>query len=307
MANIRLQQEVASQTPDLVWVDKGSWIYPSVLRNLHNHTKFLVHYNTDDVYGNSRFWLHRLGIKAYDLYLTTNRFNVREIEQRYGVRSVRVGMGYDHHVHTAGRLQKSPNQYSVVFIGHWEPHTEKYIGTLLRAGVSARVWGAGWQKAADPVLRSVTPLPETDYRATIAAADIALCFLSRWNRNESTGRSFEIPAIGSFLLAERTPEHEYLFGDGSHAALFSSEDELIEKTRYYLANPEKRQAIAQSGHQRVLELGLSWEDHVRREWPMALRLLNSGSDFQESDHFPFWQGFRDGSPADIGEHSCLRQ
>lgn len=299
--NVSLCRAAMKHRPDVVWIDKGVWIYPWTLWNLHRYIRFLVHYNTDDVFGRGgHFWLHRVGLRVYDLYLTTNRCNVLEIRQRYGGQTMRVGMGCDQDIHTPpvdiGR-DRQPRQ-SVVFVGHWEPHTEMYINALRRAGLPVRVWGYGWGKAHNAALRAVTVLPgDEEYVATIAAADIALCFLSRRNRNESTGRSFEIPAIGTFMLAERTAEHEFLYGDGMGAVLFSDEEEMIAKARYYLAHAEERQTIATVAYARCQALGLSWAQHMQREWPIVERLVTGGRRILEpEDDQPFWAGFRQGQP-----------
>lgn len=283
-------------SPAIVWIEKGTWVYPSTLRQMRERARFLVHYNTDDVFARGAyFWLHRLGLRSYDLYLTTNRYNAKEIQQRYGVRTLRVGMGYDSDFYCPPSLDSFEILSEAVFVGHWQPHTERYIMALLNSGVHVQVWGYNWWKAKVHALRATKHLPYTDYARTIGRAKIALCFLSRRNRNESTGRSFEIPAIGTFMLAERTAEHEFLYGDGVGAALFSSEKELVDKACYYLKHSEKRQAIAATGHARCQVLGLSWADHIRREWPIQIRMLNDGEfTFRPEDDNPFWKGFRQG-------------
>ncbi|HEY2012274.1 MAG TPA: glycosyltransferase, partial [Bryobacteraceae bacterium] len=190
----------------------------------------------------------------------------------------------------------------VVFVGHWEAHTERYVRALRTAGLDVRVWGHNWRWAADPGLRRVVPLPHAEYVSTIARSGCALCVLSRANRNESTGRSFEIPAIGALMLAERTPEHTYLYGDDEGAILFSNEDELVSKARYYLGRPGERHRIAQTGQFRVNQLGMPWEVHIEREWRIVERILEGEFDVADQDDAPFWPGFRQGSlPPGVSE------
>lgn len=302
--NSALVANATRSKPDVVWIEKGTWIYPSVLKQLRDNAQYIVHYNTDDVFGDRYFWLHRLGVKFYDLHLTTNRWNVIELRQRYGVRTFRVGMGYDQELHRPPLLSRGNNtKTEVVFVGHWEPHTEDYIIALRDSGVSIEVWGGYWRRAKDRSLRTVKILEHEKYVNKIASAKMALCSLSRRNRNESTGRSFEIPAIGTFLLAERTLEHEYLFGDGSGAALFTGESELVEKAHRYLAQEEVRREIATQGHALCLGLGLSWEAHIRREWAIVTRILGAREEIHSSEKDrPFWQGFRDGIPWEGRHH-----
>jgi hypothetical protein len=97
------------------------------------------------------------------------------------------------------------------------------------------------------------------------------------------------------MLAERTNEHEYLFGDGVGTALFSSKNELVEKASYYLNHTSERNLIADTGRRRCQELGLSWQDHMQREWPIVRRVLEQGIDvLTDADDLPFWPGFRRG-------------
>lgn len=298
--NAILMKKAAECAPDLVWIDKGTWVYPTTLRRLKRYSKFIVHHHTDDIHGKgSYFWLHRIGMGLYDLHMTTNRWNVLEMRQKGFSNIFRVGMGYDqdHHLPPSGR--NFPCLHEIVFVGHWEPHSERYVIALREAGMEVKVWGHNWRKAADPSLRHLVPLSSDEYIHTIAGSRIALCFLSHRNRNESTGRSFEIPSIGAFLLAERTDEHEYLYGDGIGAALFRNEQKLVEKAKHYLGNESERREVAAVGHSRCISMGLSWGDHMRREWPLVERYLHEGKmPVEGKDDAPFWTGFRRGDPAD---------
>jgi len=292
--NRSLLERAALHRPGVIWIDKGSWIYPATLRTLRKYTRLVVGHCTDDMFSGYT-WLHRLGLRYYDAFLTTNRFNTVEIPRRYGVRTVRAGMGYDQDCLTPTGGAESPkrNDEQLIFVGHWEAHSEAYIRALQDAGVRVEVWGPLWEKARTPELRRVRRLPQPEYHPKLAEAGIALCFLSRMNRNESTGRSFEIPAAGALLLAERTPEHEFLYGDGAGAALFSNAEELVAKARYYLSHASERIQIAAAGQSRLLRLGLSWRDHVCREWKILEKILSGGALGAEDDA-PFWPGFRQG-------------
>lgn len=61
-------------------------------------------------------------------------------------------------------------------------------------------------------------------------------------------RIFEALAAGCFLLTDYCDEVAELFQIGVELETFKSSSELVEKVNYYLANPDKRVAIARQGH-----------------------------------------------------------
>ena len=73
----------------------------------------------------------------------------------------------------------------------------------------------------------------------------------------------EIPACGSLLMAERTPEHEQLFKDKEEAVFFSSDQELLDLCRYYIAHDDERKRIAMAGRARCIKSCYSNEETIK--------------------------------------------
>lgn len=69
---------------------------------------------------------------------------------------------------------------------------------------------------------------------------------------QNTGRPREIAIAGSFCLTERSPAIGEMFEVGREIDVFSGKEELLQKVRYYLANPDKREAMAAAAHARAM-------------------------------------------------------
>src|SRR5262249_32018444 len=90
------------------------------------------------------------------------------------------------------------------------------------------------------------------YANVLRESRVNLGFVSSSNLDEYTMRTFEIPACGAFMLAERTPTHLELFREGVEAEFFDSVSECAEKIRFYLRKEETRRRIADAGYRRCL-------------------------------------------------------
>jgi len=81
--------------------------------------------------------------------------------------------------------------------------------------------------------------------------------------DQHTTRTFEIPACGSLLLADRTQEHQDFFEEGKEAEFFDSPEELADKVRFYCTNEPARMAIAKAGYTRCVRGKYAYVDRLR--------------------------------------------
>lgn len=252
---------------DIVWIDKGNYILPSTLRTIHRlqPDAKIIGYSPDNMAErhNQTVWFTK-GLKYYDWYLTTKSYIVDWLKE-YGCQNVMfVNNAYEdtfHHPYNLTNKEKETLGGIVGFIGSWEKERCEAILHLADNGIPVRVWGGGkWLEYMDygPNLRiEGKALFSDDYNRALSAFDISLCFLRKINFDLQTTRTMEIPACGSLLMAERTVEHESLFIDGEEAVFFSSNEELLEKCRFYISHPEERKRIADNGLKRCHESGYS--------------------------------------------------
>ena len=78
------------------------------------------------------------------------------------------------------------------------------------------------------------------------------------------------------MLAERTQEHLKLFEEGKEAEFFSSNEELLNKCKYYLQHDEERKKIAEAGTKRCITSGYSNVETLRKLVNEALKLRTAG-------------------------------
>jgi len=278
--------------PDLVWLEKGTFVFPRTLRRLkRDPSLILVYHNTDDwrirgVLHDLHWRFLRRTIREYDLHITSNLWNVDEFR--------RAGFPCVAHMELAANpavrdpeVLPEPERAAlggpVGFIGHWEPVTERRILHLVRHGVPTKVYGGGWDHAGTPDELSGAIqhryVAGDEYARAIVSFDVNLGIVSKWNRNHTASRTFQIPALGGFLLHERNEVVTTYFEEGVEAEFFDSDDELLEKCRHYLAHPDERRRIAEAGRRRCFESGYFEPDRVREVVPaleQALRARRAG-------------------------------
>ena len=66
-------------------------------------------------------------------------------------------------------------------------------------------------------------------------------------------RVFDVPACGAFILTDYQKGLDELFDVGKEMIVYRDKDEIPVLVKYYLDNPEKREAVAKKGAERVLK------------------------------------------------------
>ncbi len=263
-----IQQSYALR-PDVVWLDQPLQVWPQTLRAIRSSSGLILGHNSEFI-GFRKYWfrhyLRALGL--FDVHVVTNELTASLLQRRGAKKIVRSGFGYDPPLHRPLVLTEDEGKKyhaDALFVGHWEPTTEAWIVELRRVGIDARVYGPNWHRATGLTdRRRISTIYGEDYVKALCGAKICLGFLSKWNHNQASLRTFEIPAAGGFLLAERTELHRSYYEEGHEAEFFSSSEELVRKSQHYLANDGARSAIARAGHKRSLSSPYTQKDNVQR-------------------------------------------
>jgi hypothetical protein len=287
--NREILERAARFRPDVLWLEKATYVFPRTFRRLRRDPGLLfVYHNTDD-WRLSVSWVHRAHwrflrrtLREYDLHITSNLWNVDEFRQAGFPRVVHMELAANPAVRDPGEIPEAERRAlggAVGFIGHWEPVTERRLLHLVRHGVPLKIYGGAWDdaEAAGELSQAIQHrlVMGDEYARAIVSFDINIGIVSTWNRNHTASRTFQIPALGAFLLHERNEIVTQYFKEGVEAEFFDSDDELLEKCRHYLAHPEERRRIAAAGRQRCIESGYFEPDRVREILPALEEALQA--------------------------------
>jgi hypothetical protein len=260
---------VSHEQPDVVFFYRPSHIYPNTLRQLRkvSPASTLVGYNNDDPFSPLYprwMWRHFLGgVPEYDLVLAYRPHNLEEYREAGARRVELLRSWYIPDLHRPVQLSDEDRTRfacDVVFVGHYEDDGRLHcLEQIVRRGWKLNLFGHdyGWHPALkkSPLLREFIPIRTVwgeDYTKALCGAKVALCFLSKLNRDTYSRRCFEIPATGTMMLAEYTDDLARLFRAGEEADFFRSPSELLEKLEFYLTNDDVRRRVAEAGRRRVI-------------------------------------------------------
>jgi len=267
--NRTLRNQALAFRPDLVLIVKGTYVAPGTLAAIRRETgAHLVNYATDDPFNPANATPDLLAaIPQYDLYCSTKRAILDDLRRAGARRVAHVFFAYKPDLHfpevPASGEERRRFDADVAFIGGADRDRIPYAAAIAALpGVSLALYGGYWDRY--PPLRSCARgfVVGREYRLALGGCRIALCLVRHANRDGHVMRSFEIPACGAFMLAEKTEEHRSLFTDGTDAAFFESPQDLTAQVRHYLTCDEERRRIAAAGHEHITAGGHTYRDRL---------------------------------------------
>jgi spore maturation protein CgeB len=225
-----------------------------------------VNYLTDDPW-NSAFsakWFFK-ALPNYDQVFSVRRANLDDL-RGLGCRRVEyLPFAYDDGLFGSGPPGAAEQaEFDTVFAGGADRDRVPYIKALLESGLRVALVGDYWDRFVETRGRSLGHLGPGELRNVTRRSKTAICLVRRANRDGHVMRSFEIPAIGTCMLAEDTAEHRELFGNEGEAVLyFQTVSEMIEKLNWLLANDQERYRMARTAHAIVRGGAHTYADRLR--------------------------------------------
>jgi hypothetical protein len=274
-------------TPDLIWADKQEFLRIETLHELRKLGPRLLHFTPDPYFTLSwkRTLLMDEAMGAFDILVYCKSYE-REEYEALNQQTIYMPLGYCDKTHRPLPSSDPKWQCEIGFLGGWEPRREEFLAPLAEANVVMKIWGGYWDFLKDGrwTLRRKIILNQLaggasykirrnkelaacwqgdEYARALTGAKIGLGFLRKVCPDQHTTRTFEIPACGSMLLADRTPEHQEFFEEGKEADFFESSEELNDKIRFYSGNPSSLERIARGGYARSKNSGYAYVDRLR--------------------------------------------
>jgi spore maturation protein CgeB len=265
--NRAVLKQAASSCYDFVLVYKGNLLRPETVTRLCETGKPLFNFYPDVSYtDHGQNIPHTL--RLYDCVFTTKSYHDEREAKRFDIRKFHyVRHGFDPEVHRPIPLSPELAKHyasDVSFVGCWSREKEERLLYLLREsnGLRIRVFGTGWNYASNEFKQRMGPRLQRGvfgdelaivYRASKINLGLLSCARSDPSvRDQTTARSFQIPATRSLMLHEDTPEVRTFFKDAEEVLLFDSNEDLVHKVRAILTDADLARSISQKGYERCL-------------------------------------------------------
>ncbi len=210
-----------------------------------------VNFLTDDPWNpahHAKWFLDAL--PEYHAVFTPRRANIKDL-QNAGCRYVEfLPFAYAPDMHTPSDTPQG--NCDVFFAGGADRDRLPWISALMDANLDVALYGRYWGRYR-PTRRLARGIaPATRLNRLAASARVCLCLVRRANRDGHVMRSFELAAMKSCMLVERTDEHIEMFGaDRESVVYFDSKQEMVQKAKALLSNPAERTRLANAVYQRI--------------------------------------------------------
>lgn len=269
------------ERPDVLFVARGIWIQQEIIRRVRDCGIIAAHWHPDDAFNpeNSSAIFAR-AIPEYDLIITPKSFNVEEYRRAGARKTMYLPYAYDPRVHYPVEVSQEERRIygsDVVFVGTKRRARVGQLEYAQRSGCDLKIWGDRWNRLAiwSPLRKDCTfkVAVGPEMSKIFCSSKIALGFLNSENRDLHTARSYEVPASGGFFLAQRSEEHNSILREGVEADYFSSDEEMVEKIRWYTDHDEVRVRLRNSGYSRIRRGRSTYADRARD----VLREIGIGS------------------------------
>ena len=247
--------------PDFLFTGKGMNIKVSTVLKIKSMGIKTVTWFMENTYQERYFNWFSNNYLNYDYVFTNDSYLFDKFFNKSSAKLCNISMTIDPDCYKEQTLNKEEaEKYScdVCFVGAFDQNRERILSKVNEIkGLNLKIFGwVGWKNSS---LASLYHGPLNLEQMAKLYRSAKIC-LNINGRNKSTDpvmngfslKTFEIPASNGFQISDYRKDVEDLFKIGEEIEIFRSDDELIDKIKFYLNNEEARNKIAEAGHKRVL-------------------------------------------------------
>lgn len=225
--------------PDIIFFSIAyNEIYIETLQKIKSETNsILLNWCSDDSW---RLYEHSFLLAPFFDYMLTTDLYAHQQYKLNGFGSILTSWGCpDYWITKPKEFKKC--KYDVLFIGSSYFGRDRNIEYLKKKKIKVDCYGYGWPKK---------PLNYLDVKKKINNSKIALNFSkSRKGVLQTKARVFENTGCGSMCISEKSKDLRKYF-KSNEVVDFVSIVDLEKKIKFYLRNPEKRDAVAIKGFEK---------------------------------------------------------
>jgi spore maturation protein CgeB len=244
---------------------KGNYIDAETIRHLRKKGLFAINIYPDVTFEHGG--ISMAALREYDLIATTKPFHLDYLASQGIPNAVYVELGYSAATHRPQHDLldcKAPEyDWDISYVGNYSPHKFAWLLPLVETfgGRRFTIIGSGWLKAAQgtPLEPYVSGYQVTgdSFSRVLGRTKINLAVhfgpVGEFGWQDSiSGRSFQIPASGGFMLHIDNPEIRRLFAVPDEIDVFATPHELREKIAYYLEHDDEREAMKHAAYHRCV-------------------------------------------------------
>jgi spore maturation protein CgeB len=250
----RLERACRAWQPQVVLVIKGGPITPALVQRVKAKVDALF----VNFFPDNPLWMIPFEcIEAYDIFFTKERYALRAL-QSVGLRNLHYLPMYcvpaEHHPVTPTAEEARRFSAALSLVGSRYEYRERLVRAL--ADRPLRVWGGGWGRTRDPLVRPlVAGGPVFGREKLCVYSGSTLSLNPHHPMNDINGvntRTFELAAAGACQVADFKEDLATLFKPGEEILVYRDLGELKRQLDYYLARPDETRAIGENARRRAL-------------------------------------------------------
>lgn len=250
-----IMKKVIDYNPDILFVNKGETILPSVIKKISNSGIKTINWIIDEPFG--RFYKNNKinNIDEYDYFFVFDPYYLDDLKKINPYSYYLPCAADPENVHVEIMPFDKRNYISEVsFIGSHEKKRENLLKNLTNYNLN--IWGYRWKNIKNNELIKHTKKNIPKGKEMCRLFNLSKINLNIHALHSITGvnlRTFEIPATKSFMLCDYFSEVPKLFRITKEIVCYNDLNDLKQKINYYLDNEEERNNIALAGYKRVLK------------------------------------------------------